>query len=365
MNLSNNIYKDILSIEPLFSDAVSEAWVHIDNLTKPIGSLGYLEEIGAKIAGIKGFSPNKLEKKSIIIMCADNGVVEEGVSTCPQSTTAIVTENFTKDITGVYTLSKFSGSDLTIVDVGVNYDFNNEKIIDKKISYGTKNIVKEAAMSREQAIRAIEIGIDIVKELKQKGYEILGTGEMGIGNTTTSAATFVALTGMDIDKVVGKGAGITEIQYENKKNVVKKALEKNAPDKNDVIDVLSKVGGYDIAALCGCFIGAAKYRIPIVIDGFIASVAALCAYKLNKYTRDYMFPSHLSAEPGAIHIMKELGLKPMLNLDMRLGEGSGCPLAFNIIDAAIYTINNMGTFEKARLEKTNYVDIREKEDEKC
>ncbi|MCY6372189.1 nicotinate-nucleotide--dimethylbenzimidazole phosphoribosyltransferase [Clostridium ganghwense] len=337
---------------------VKKAWERIDNLTKPIGSLGTLEEIAVKMAGITGNLNNEINKKNIIIMCGDNGVVEEGVSTCPQNITAIVTNNFTKNITGVCVLAQQVNADLTIVDIGVKDDFNNPKIINRKVAYGTKNMVKGPAMSREEAVKCIEVGIETVDKLVKEGYDLFGTGEMGIGNTTTSAAVLSVLLGLDSDIVVGKGSGLTEEQYKHKKKIVKKAININNPNKNDMLDVVSKVGGFDIAGLCGCFLGAAKNRVPIVIDGLIASAAALCAYRMNPLVKEYIFPSHLSAEPGAIYAMKELGLEPMLNLKMRLGEGSGCPLAFNIIESALYTINNMATFEEAQLHRKHYVDIR-------
>ncbi|MGH4123069.1 MAG: nicotinate-nucleotide--dimethylbenzimidazole phosphoribosyltransferase [Clostridium sp.] len=346
-------------IEPANKEAMKKAWDRIDSLTKPIGSLGEIENIIAKMAGITGEIHNKINKKNVVIMCSDNGVVEEGVSNCPKSVTATVTNNFTKKITGVYVLSKFVGSDITVVDVGVDADFNNPKIINRKIAYGTMNMIKGPAMTRQQTIKAIEIGIETIDDLAGKGYDLFGTGEMGVGNTATSAAILSVLSGLDVDMSVGKGSGITEEQFTNKKRVVKKAIEVNKPDKNDVIDVLSKVGGFDIAGLCGCFLSAAKNRVPIVIDGFIASAAALCAYKLNPLVKEYIFASHLSAEPGAAVIMKEIGLAPMLNLNMRLGEGSGCPLAFNIIEAALFTMDNMGTFEEATLDSKKYIDIRD------
>lgn len=348
------------NIKPLDKDAVEMAWKHIDNLTKPIGSLGILEEIGARFAGITGKLHNKVKKKNIVIMAADNGVVEEGVSCAPKFITKVVTENFTRGITGVCVLAKQAGADLTIVDIGVDADFNNPKILNKKIAYGTKNIAKEAAMSYEDAIRAVEVGIEIVDKLVMDGVDLLGTGEMGIGNTTTSAAVLCALSGLSPDIVVGKGAGLTDEQHKNKINVVKKALEINKPDRNGPIDVISKVGGFDIAGLTGCFLAAAKNRVPIVIDGFISSAAALCAVRLNPLVKDYIFPSHLSAEPGAVYMMKELGLEPMINLKMRLGEGSGCPLAFMIIEAALAIVNEMGTFEEANIVNDFLIDIREK-----
>jgi nicotinate-nucleotide--dimethylbenzimidazole phosphoribosyltransferase len=355
MNLLNLTLE---AIEELDQEAIKTSKVKIDNLTKPIGSLGALEDIAMKMAGIRGTMSYKKHKKNIIIMCSDNGVVEEGVSACPQIVTKSVTDNFSLGITGVCVLAKYYGSDMTVVDVGINAQMDNPNIIHRKIAYGTKNMAKEPAMTIEQAIEAIEIGIDTVDKLVKEGYELFGTGEMGIGNTATSAAVVCALTGLSSDIVVGKGAGLTEEQFENKKSVVKRALEINKPNKEDVIDVLAKVGGFDIAGLCGCFLGAAKNKLPIVIDGFIASAAALCAYRLSTLCKDYIFASHLSAEQGAIYVMKEMGLEPMINLKMRLGEGSGCPMAFDIIEAALYTMENMGTFEDASIDKEPYIDIR-------
>ena len=355
MELFKNTVK---SIQPINKEAMKKAWNRIDSLTKPIGSLGEIENIIAKMAGITGKVHNKINKKNVVIMCSDNGVVEEGVSNCPKSVTATVTNNFTREITGVYVLSKFAGSDITIVDVGVDAELNNPKIINRKIAYGTKSMMRGPAMTKEQTIKAIEVGIEIIDNLVVKGYDLFGTGEMGVGNTATSAAILSVFSGLDVDMSVGKGSGITDEQYIIKKRVVQKAIEINNPDKEDVIDVLSKVGGFDIAGLCGCFLSAAKNRVPIVIDGFISGVAALCAYKINPLVKEYIFASHLSAEPGAAFAMKEIGLEPMLNLNMRLGEGSGCPLAFNIIEAALFAMDNMGTFEEAALDSSEYVDIR-------
>ena len=350
--------KTINSITGAYDDSVKEARSRLDNLAKPLGSLGKLEDIAAKLAGITGNVHNKINKKCVIVMCADNGVTDEGVSAAPQSITALLTENMAKGIMGVCVLSNHAGADVKVVDIGVNAKFNNPKIIDRKIAYGTQNIAKGPAMTREDAIKAIEVGIEMVDKLVGEGYDLIGTGELGIGNTTTSAAVLSALSGISPDVTVGVGVGLTKEQFENKIRVVKRALEVNMPDKNDIIDVIAKVGGLDIAGLCGCFLGAAKNRIPIVIDGFISSAAALCAYKLNPLMHDYMFPSHLSAEPGASYMMKELGLEPLLDLKMRLGEGSGCPFAFYIIESAIQVINNMGTFGEAMINNDFLVDVR-------
>lgn len=339
-------------------DAKKMASERLDKLAKPIGSLGVLEEIVIKMAGITGNVHNKIQKRNVVIMCADNGVVEEGVSAPPQEFTKILTENLTKGLTGVSILSKLANSDITIIDIGINGKLNNPKILNKKISYGTNNMTKGPSMTIEEAIKAIEVGIEVADSLYDEGYDILGTGEMGIGNTTTSAAVLSVFSGLEPSVTCGKGAGLTEDQYQNKIDCVKKAIEVNRPNKKDAIDVISKVGGFDIAGMCGCFLSAAKNRKPIVIDGFISSAAALCAVRLNPLVKEYVFPSHLSNEPGAIYMAKEIGVTPMLNLEMRLGEGSGCPLAFQIIDSALYIMDNMATFEEATLDGDTLIDIR-------
>ena len=346
------------SIKPADEKAKTKAKERLDNLTKPIGALGILEEIAIKMAGITGNVHNQIKKKNVVVMCADNGVVDQGVSACPQYFTKFLTENLIKGFTGVSVLSKLVGSEVTTVDIGVNAEIDEPKVINRKIAFGTKDMTKEPSMTREEAIKAIEVGIEIADKLYSEGYDILGTGEMGIGNTTTSAAVLSAFSGLAPSVTCGKGAGLTEDQYQNKINCVKKAIELNKPNKEDAIDVISKVGGFDIAGMCGCFLSAAKNRKPIVIDGFISSAAALCAVNINPIVKDYLFPSHLSNEPGAVFMSRELGLKPMLNLEMRLGEGSGCPIAFQVIDSALCIMDNLATYEEARLDKDVFVDIR-------
>jgi nicotinate-nucleotide--dimethylbenzimidazole phosphoribosyltransferase len=213
-------------------------------------------------------------------------------------------------------------------------------------------------MSREEAISAIETGIEMVAQLVKEGYSLFGTGEMGIGNTSTASAVAMAFLGCSSEEAVGKGVGLTEEGYANKKSVIERAISINKPDHNNPIDVLSKVGGFDIAGMTGCFLGAAYYRVPIVIDGFISAAAALAAYRINPLVRDYIIPSHLSEEPGYSLVINEIGLKPLLDLNMRLGEGSGCPLAFNIIEAAEAIISDMATFEEATIKDDFLIDIR-------
>lgn len=359
MNLLKNTISSITGGD---KETVKKAWKHIDNLTKPLGSLGKLEEIAAKYAGITGQILNKVNKRNVVVMCSDNGVCEEGVSSADQIITKVMTESIPEMTTGVGVLAKFANAELTVVDIGVKEDIENPKVINKKIKKGTANICKGPAMTKEEAVKAIEVGIEITDNLCMDGYDLFGTGEMGIGNTSTSAAVISAFLGIDIDELVGKGVGLTEEQYENKKNVLKKALEFNNPNKEDVIDVLSKVGGLDIAGMCGCFLSAAKNKKAIVIDGVISCAAALCAYTLKPECKDYMFTSHKSDEKAVKYVFEHIGLEPILYLNMRLGEGSGCPLAFNIIESALYMTSNMSTFEGvgiAEESRDKLVDIRE------
>jgi nicotinate-nucleotide--dimethylbenzimidazole phosphoribosyltransferase len=350
--------KTIKGIKPSDETAKNKAIKYLDSLVKPIGSLGSLEKLGAQIAGITGKGANTFERKCNIVMASDNGIHEEGVSSCPQEITAMQTINMTKGLTGICVLAQHAGAEVFVVDIGVKGELNASGIINKKISHGTKNIAKEPAMTREQAIAAIEVGIEIVGDLVSKGYSLFGTGEMGICNTSTSSAVLMALTGISAEEAVGKGAGLTEADYENKKRVIERALEINKPDKNDVLDVVAKVGGYDIAGMAGCFLAAAYNRVPIVIDGFISAIAAIVAYKLNPLTKDYLIASHCSEELGYKHAINILGLEPMLNLHMRLGEGTGCPLAFNIIEASQAVMKNMATFEQAAIKDDYLIDIR-------
>jgi len=350
--------RTVAGIRPAYEESKKEAAERLDKLVKPIGSLGKLEDIAVKISGITGKQKNSFEKKVTIIMASDNGVVEEGVSAAPQAVTALMTINFLKGITGVCVLSKHAGADIRVVDIGVASDLEYPGLINRKIRKGTSNMAKGPAMSREEAISAIETGIEMVSQLVKEGYSLFGTGEMGIGNTSTASAVAMAFIGCSSEETVGKGVGLTEEGYANKKSVIERAISINKPDSNDPIDVLSKVGGFDIAGMTGCFLGAAYYRVPIVIDGFISAAAALAAYRINPLVRDYIIPSHLSEEPGYSLVINEIGLKPLLDLNMRLGEGSGCPLAFNIIEAAEAIISDMATFEEATIRDDFLIDIR-------
>lgn len=351
----------INTIENPDRGAMIKAKNYLDHLSKPIGSLGVLEDLVVKLSGIKGELIKNINKKTIVVMCADNGIEAEGVSSCPREVTATVTENMANKTTAVCKLSEYYKSDVEIIDIGVDKDFNDPRIINRKVRYGTSNMIHGPAMTREEAIKAIKTGIEIVRDLKERGYDLIGTGEMGIGNTTTSAAVISVFSGIDSDIIVGRGSGLTDEGLAHKRKMVKKALDVNNPNKEDALDVLSKVGGFDIAGLCGVFLGGAIFKVPIVIDGLIASAAALCAKGMCPKAGEYMIGSHLSAEPGAQYAIEALGVTPLFNLGMRLGEGTGCPIAFGIIEGAIYTMNNMASFSEAGVDKSDYIDIRDAE----
>ncbi len=351
----------INSIESLDKEAMVKAKYYLDHLSKPIGSLGVLEDLVVKLSGIKGSRVKGINKKTIVVMCADNGIEAEGVSSCPREVTATVTENMADRTTAVCKLSEFYKSDVEIVDIGVDKDFDDPRILNRKIRYGTSNMSKGPAMTREEAVKAIKIGIEVVRDLKEKGYDLIGTGEMGVGNTATSAAIISVFSGIDSDIIVGKGSGLTDEGLAHKRRMVKKSLEVNNPNREDALDVLSKIGGFDIAGLCGVFLGGALFKIPVVIDGLIASAAALCAKRICPKAGEYMIGSHLSAEPGAQYALETLGVMPLFSLGMRLGEGTGCPIAFGIIEGAIYTMNNMASFNEAGVDISDYIDIRAEE----
>ena len=327
-------------------------------LAKPPGSLGRLEDISIRLAGITGKKHNTLDRRRIIVLCADNGVAEEGVASAPQSVTMAQAVNMTRHLTGMSTLAKHFGDEVQVVDMGILCPYSCPGILDRSLGKGTRNLYREPAMTREQALAAILTGFELAAKARAEGVKVIGVGEMGIGNTTTSAAVLAALTGLPVEQVTGRGGGITDESFKKKKQVITHALELHRPDGNDPVDVLSKVGGFDLAAMCGVFLGAAKERIPVVADGFISIVAALCAGRLCPGAKDYIFPSHASYEIGYKRAAEELGLEPWLLLNMRLGEGSGCPLAFQVMEAACAIMNEMATFAEASINDDYLEEIR-------
>lgn len=336
--------------------AMGAARAYQATLAKPPESLGRLETLSIQLAGITGKVHNQMKRTHLLVFAADNGVVEEGVSSAPQSVTLQQTINLTRAKTGASTLCRHFGVGITVCDVGVNAEIHDNAVLNRKIAYGTNNIAKMPAMTREQAITAILTGAGVAIHTEA---DALGVGEMGIGNTTTSAAVLSVLLDVPPEQVTGRGGGITDEAFQKKKAVIYQAIETNQPDKADVVDVLSKVGGLDIAAMCGAFLGAAATRRPVVIDGFISAVAALCAVRLKPEARHYLVPSHASFEIGYNLAMQAMDLQPMLLLGMRLGEGSGCPLAFQVLDAACAIINEMATFQQAGIDDGYLEEIRQ------
>ena len=343
-------------VPPLDEAAMTAARQRQAQLAKPPGSLGRLEQLSIQLAGITGRVHNCIEKKHLLVFTADNGVVAEGVSSAPQSVTRMQAINLTRHKTGASTLCKHFGCGITVCDVGVNADIKEPKVLNKKIAYGTQNIVHGPAMTQEQAMQAIMTGTELAQNTDA---DVMGIGEMGIGNTTTSSAVLSVLLDADVDAVTGRGGGVTDDSFRKKKEVIRTAIAVNQPDRNDALDVLAKVGGFDIAAMCGAFIGAAATHRPVVIDGFISAVAALCAYKLCPNAVQYFIPSHASFEIGYKLAMDAMQLRPMLLLDMRLGEGSGCPLAFGMLEAACAIVNDMATFEEANIDDGYLDEIRQ------
>lgn len=328
-------------------EAMQRTQARLDRLTKPQGSLGKLEQVAVKLAGIYGELPPAPLRKVIAVMAGDHGVCEEGVSAFPQDVTAQMALNFVNGGAAVNVLARHVGADVVCVDMGMREAMAHERLFVRAVRRGTGNIARGPAMTRDEAVQAVEAGIGFAEELIEQGYRLLATGEMGIGNTTPSAAMLAVLGGIAAEQAVGRGTGVDDAGLARKKAVVKQAIANNAADPGDPLDVLAKLGGLEIAGLTGFILGAAAGRCPIVIDGFIASVAALTACRLAPQSRAYMIASHLSEESGHRYVLELLGLKPMLHMDMRLGEGTGAALGMSIIDAAIKIVHEMATFEDA------------------
>lgn len=328
--------------------AAGRRWMSV---AKPLFSLGKLEDAVIRIAGMKGSTEFSLKNRGLIIMCADNGVVEEGVTQAGQEITAAVADNFTKGAASAAIMSESAKTDIFPVDIGMVTDVPSVTRPGEKVTYGTKNMAKEPAMTKEQVWQAIMTGVQKAEELKALGYDILATGEMGIGNTTTSSAVASVLLDRPVEEVTGKGAGLTGKGLEKKIQVIKDAIALHHPDQEDVADVLAKVGGLDIAGLTGVFLGGAMCRLPVVIDGFISATAALCAVRLVPASRDYMLSSHISKEPAGGMLLEALQLSPFLTCDMFLGEGSGAVAVLPLLEMGLKVYLQMGTFEETGIEK--------------
>ena len=401
----NELSDLIKSIGGSDEGAMRDARIRQDYLAKVPGSLGVLEDISVKLAGITGQScGNDVQEQAIVLMCADNGIVKEGVASAPQSVTLMQTVNFTKGITGVSSQAEYFGIDLLVVDIGVKHDVSEKyltdsmliendpssdaavlttKIVNRRISDGTKNFAEEPAMTRDEAIRAILVGVEAVGACKTAGKNIIGVGEMGIGNTTTASAIIAALAdkkagdrlsddrekengvvGTIIEEIVGRGGGLSDQGLAKKREVIEKALEKykslySTEERFDAIELLRCVGGFDIAGMVGVYLGAARHRIPAVVDGVISIAAALIAVEICPNVKNYLFTSHKSKEGGYAIAAELLGVEPMFDLGMRLGEGSGCPIAFKIIEAACAVMNGMKTLGEAQIDAGYLDEFRE------
>lgn len=335
-------------IRPLDQAAMERAGARWNSVAKPLHSLGKLEEHIIRIAGMNGKTGAEIDRKALIVMCADNGVVEEGVTQTGQEVTAIVAENFLTGDTSAAIMCQSAGVDLFPVDIGMAVD---TKVPSYKIAYGTRNLAREPAMTYGQALQAILTGVEMVRLRKEAGYQILATGEMGIGNTTTSSAIVSVLLGCAPQEVTGRGAGLTGAGLKRKTEVIQQAIALHQPDPEDPVDVLAKVGGFDLAGLTGVYLGAAYYRLPVVIDGFISGTAALAAYRLCPGAREFMLASHVSKEPGMRRVLDALGLEASLTCDMCLGEGTGAVAFLPVLQMAAEVYRNMSTFEDIHVEE--------------
>ena len=352
----NKLNKIIESIDGLDLKSMRLAHERQDQLTKPKGSLGVLEELSIKLAGIQGKPLPEISRKVIIVMAGDHGVADEGVSAFPQEVTPQMVANFAAGGAGINVLARHAGAEVRIVDMGVACPIDIPGVIDKKIRPGTANMAVGPAMTRDQAVACIEAGIEVAEEAIADGADLLGTGDMGIANTTASSAILTVFSGAELEHSVGRGTGIGADALDKKREVIRRAIKVNQPDKRDGLDVLAKVGGLEIGGLAGVILAAAASRVPVIIDGFISSAAALIAASLCPESRSYMIASHVSVEPGHKLMLDQLALKPMLFMNMRLGEGTGAALASSLVEASCKVLAEMATFAEA--------GVAEKEEDK-
>lgn len=350
MELDNYIEQ----IKPLDEDAVNAAWAHWDSLCKPLRGMGRLEEMAVQLAGIYGTAQlgEVADLKPVVaIMGADNGVVAEGVSQTGSEVTAQVLENMGDRKSSVCIMSRQMDIEVIPVNIGMFVDGKHPRIWNRVVRYGTANMAKEPAMTREEAVKAIETGIQVVKDLYEAGCRMIITGEMGIGNTTPSSAMAAVLLDKDVAEVTGRGAGLSSAGLEHKIEVIRRAIEVNQPDKNDILDVLSKVGSLDIAGMIGCYLGGAMLRVPVLIDGFISSVSAYCAAQLAPESKAYMVPTHCSAEPAGRMMLDALGMTAPIQAGMHLGEGTGAVTAYSLYQYALALYNGLPSFAEGNVEE--------------
>lgn len=345
----------LTKIQPVDAGLLAKAQAKLDNKTKPLGSLGRLEEFARRFAAITGTLTPDTAKKVIFTFAGDHGVTEEGISAFPREVTPQMVLNFIGGGAGVNVLARHTGSDVRVVDVGVDYEFGElPGLIRKKVARGTRNFTKGPAMTRDEALAALRVGIELAGKAKSEQVAMIGTGEMGIGNTTPSSAIIAAISGKKVAEVTHRGTGINDAALENKIRVIEQGLAVNRPDPRDPLDVLAKVGGLEIAGIAGLVLGCAANRLPVVIDGFISTAGALIAAELHPHIRDYLFAAHESVEIGHRFMLERIGVEPILDLGLRLGEGTGAALAMGLIEAGVKIMKEMATFEQAGVSEGNY-----------
>lgn len=336
------------SISAVNGALAKEAQARLDDLTKPVGSLGRLEEFARRVVAMTGNKMPVLDKKVIFTFAGDHGIANEGVSAFPKEVTPQMVINFLRGGAGINVLGRHAGAEVVVVDIGVDHDFGSVPgLVSRKVMRGTANMYKGPAMTREQAKQCLQVGIDLGREYAKKGYRIFGTGDMGIGNTTPSSAIASVFTGTPVCDVTGRGTGINDEALKRKIAIIEQCIAINRPDPKDPIDVLAKVGGAEIGGIAGVILGAASERIPVVVDGFISTAGAMIAYEIEPKTADYMFAAHASVEIGQRCMLKKMGLLPILDLNLRLGEGTGAALAITVIEAATKIYREMATFSEA------------------
>jgi nicotinate-nucleotide--dimethylbenzimidazole phosphoribosyltransferase len=344
----NVLAETLAAIQPVDPLLLEKAQEKLDNKTKPLGSLGRLEEFARRFAAISGNLEPDTTKKIIYTFAGDHGVTEEGISAFPREVTSQMVLNFLSGGAGVNVLARHCGIEVRVVDVGVDSEFGHlPGLIRKKVARGTRNFTKGPAMERGEALAAIKVGIELAGLAKDEVVAMVGTGDMGIGNTTPSSAIIAAISGMPVWEVTHRGTGISECALANKIRVIELGLAMNRPDPNDPLDVLTKVGGLEIAAIAGLVLGCAANRIPVVIDGFISTAGALIAAELHPHVKDYTFAAHQSVEIGHRFMLERIGLEPILDLHLRLGEGTGAALAMGLIEAGVKILKEMATFQEA------------------
>ena len=340
--------KTLERIKPVDENLLAQAQTRLDNKTKPPGSLGRLEEFGRRMVAISGCADPDLSKKVIFTFAGDHGIVEEGISLYPKEVTTQMVLNFLRGGAGVNVLARHAGAEVRVVDVGVASDFDDAPgLIRRKIAYGTRNFTNGPAMTGDEMLAALQVGIDLADQCKTEGVGLVGTGEMGIGNTSPSSAIIAAVSGLCVRELTHRGTGINDDALERKICVIEQGLELNKPDGADPLDVLTKVGGLEIAAIAGLVLGCAANSLPVVVDGFISTAGALIASELHPNVRDYIFAAHRSVEIGHRFMLERIGAEPILDLNLRLGEGTGAALAMTLIEAGVKILKEMATFDEA------------------